>query len=200
MKTSNKSHKIAILGEHPDNDAEAFRVLLEKRPYPKVQFSVPIRQLRGGDLKVPLAVARYIKNAMREKDIDNFIILHDLDGVLSETEKVRMMDEWFDKLNKAIDNIGIFYLVVAETEALLLADIETVNKRYSTKLKKYGNPMMVSDPKKELREKTEKSKSKYEPSHCNNLMENISFQEVYKNHKGERSFQSFIDELDEIFK
>jgi hypothetical protein len=42
MKTKRKRLKIAILGEHPDNDANAFRTLLEKRPYPEVQFVVPM--------------------------------------------------------------------------------------------------------------------------------------------------------------
>jgi Domain of unknown function (DUF4276) len=202
MKSKIKPFNIAILGEHPDNDAEAFRTLLEKRPYPKIQFSVPIRNLRGDDLKVTPVVIRYINDVMKEKNIDKFILVHDLDGLLSETVKVRKMDEWFEKINKGIDKKGIFYLVVAETETLLLSDIDIINKRYGTKLKKYGNPMMISDPKKELKDETSKinEKTKYHQNHCTDLMEKISFQEVYKNHKGERSFQAFIDDLDEIFK
>jgi hypothetical protein len=198
MKTTKKRYKIAILGEHPDNDAEAFRALLEKRPYPDVQFSVPIRSLRGGDLDIPNAVARYINNVQRENQHDKFILLRDLDGILSEAEKVRKKDDWFNKVNKGINNCGIFCLVIAETEALLLSDIDTINKRYGTKLKKYGNPMMISDPKKELKEETEKvnAKTKYHPKHCSDLMGKITFQEVYKNHKGERSFQEFIHVLD----
>ena len=200
MKNKQKRLKIAILGEHPDNDAEAFRTLLEKRPYPNAQFDIPIRNLRGGQLDVPAAVIRQIKNVKREKSIDKFIIVRDLDGILSERDKVKNRDEWFQKVNKGIDESGIFYLAIAETEALLLSDIETINKKYGTKLPQHANPISIPDPKKELKTKTEKSKSPYEPKHCGDIMKEIDFQKVLKNHKGERSFQAFISDLDDILK
>jgi Domain of unknown function (DUF4276) len=200
MKNKEKRLKIAILGEHPDNDAEAFRTLLEKRPYPNAQFDIPIRNLRGGQLDVPAAVIRQIKNVKREKSIDKFIIVRDLDGVLSEKHKVKNRDEWFQKVNQGIDGNGIFYLAIAETEALLLPDIETINKKYGTKLSQHANPINIADPKKELKTKTEKSKSPYEPKHCGDIMKEINFQKVLDNHNGERSFQAFISDLDDILK
>jgi hypothetical protein len=112
MKNKEKRLKIAILGEHPDNDAESFRTLLEKRPYPNAQFDIPIRNLRGGQLDVPAAVVRQIKNVKREKSIDKFIIIRDLDGILLESEKVKSRDEWFQKVNQGIDGNGIFYLLL----------------------------------------------------------------------------------------
>lgn len=200
MKNKQKRLKIAILGEHPDNDSEAFRTLLEKRPYPNTQFDIPIRNLRGGQLDVPAAVIRQIKNVKREKSIDKFIIVRDLDGILSESDKVKSRDDWFQKLNQGIDGNGIFYLAIAETEALLLSDIETINKKYGTKLSQHANPIKIADPKKELKTKTEKSKSPYEPKHCGDIMKEINFQKVLDNHKGDRSFQAFIAELDKVLK
>ena len=200
MKNKQKRLKIAILGEHPDNDSEAFRTLLEKRPYPSTQFDIPIRNLRGGQLDVPAAVIRQIKNVKREKSIDKFIIVRDLDGILSESDKVKSRDDWFQKLNQGIDGNGIFYLAIAETEALLLSDIETINKKYGTKLSQHANPIKIADPKKELKTKTEKSKSPYEPKHCGDIMKEINFQKVLNNHKGDRSFQAFIAELDKVLK
>ena len=200
MKNKQKRLKIAILGEHPDNDSEAFRTLLEKRPYPSTQFDIPIRNLRGGQLDVPAAVIRQIKNVKREKSIDKFIIVRDLDGILSESDKVKSRDDWFQKLNQGIDGNGIFYLAIAETEALLLSDIETINKKYGTKLSQHANPIKIADPKKELKTKIEKSKSPYEPKHCGDIMKEINFQKVLNNHKGYRSFRAFISDLDEILK
>ena len=60
--------------------------------------------------------------------------------------------------------------------------------------------MVIADPKKELKTKTEKSKNSYEPNHCGDIMKKINFQKVFDNHKGERSFQAFIEELDEILR
>lgn len=201
MKNKQKRLKIAILGEHPDNDAEAFRTLLEKRPYPSVQFYIPIRNMRGGQLDVPAAVIRQIKNVIREQSFDKFIIVRDLDGVLSETDKVSRRDEWFHKVNQGIDGNGIFFLAIAETEALLLSDIETINKKYGTKLLQHANPISIADPKKELKTETgKKSKNPYEPKHCGDIMKEINFQKVLNNHKGDRSFQNFISELDEVLK
>jgi Domain of unknown function (DUF4276) len=200
MKNKEKRLKIAISGEHPDNDAEAFRTLLEKRPYPNAQFDIPIRNLRGSQLDVPAAVIRQIKNVKREKSIDKFIIVRDLDGVISENHKVKNRDEWFQKVNQGIDGNGIFYLAIAETEALLLSDIETINKKYGTKLPQHANPINIADPKKEWKTKTEKSKLPYEPKHCGDIMKEIDFQKVLKNHNGERSFKAFISDLDDILK
>ena len=200
MKNKAKRLKIAILGEHPDNDAEAFRTLLEKRPYPNAQFDIPIRNLRGGQFDVPTAVVRQIKNVKREQSFDKFIIIRDLDGILSESHKVKNRDDWFKKVNQGIDGSGIFYLAIAETEALLLSDIQTINKKYGTQLTQYPNPINIADPKKELQSKTEKSKNRYEPNHCGDIMQEITFQKVFDNHKGERSFQAFIKELDGILK
>lgn len=199
MKNKAKRLKIAILGEHPDNDAEAFRTLLEKRPYPNAQFDIPIRNLRGGQFDVPTAVVRQIKNVKREQSFDKFIIIRDLDGILSESHKVKNRDDWFKKVNQGIDGSGIFYLAIAETEALLLSDIETINKKYGIKLTQYPNPINIADPKKELKTETgKKSKNPYEPNHCGDIMQAITFQKVFDNHKGERSFQAFIKELDEL--
>jgi hypothetical protein len=89
-------------------------------------------------------------------------------------------------------------LAIAEMEALLLADIEHLNAFFKLKLTKYANPITIQDPKKELKLKTAKSKKPYTENMCNDIMENISFKNVFGNHKGVRSFQDFIKKLDDV--
>jgi hypothetical protein len=38
-------------------------------------------------------------------------------------------------------------------------------------------------------------KGKYDETHAPNIFEKLDFETVYKNHKGERSFQTFAAEL-----
>ncbi len=194
MKLHNKTLKIAIFGENPSNDAASFRLLLEKRPYPNVQFSVPFQNVRNKDIKNSGKIARIINNI---KTVDRFIIIRDLDGLVAEKEKLQQCDEWFNTLNKAIGQKGIFYLTVAQMEALLLSDIPTLNQHYGTTMK-YRQAIKIPDPKKVLKENTATSKKQYHENHCRDLMSKINFETVFQKHTGERSFNAFIQTLDEL--
>jgi hypothetical protein len=198
MKIKPTKKRIAILGENPDNDSDAFRYLLEQRPYPLVQFSVPIRNIKGGQMDVPLAVVRHIKAALQRESFENIILIRDLDDVLSNQTALQTKDDWFSIINKELNGKGIFYLAIAETEALFLADVKSLNKIYKLTLKPYGNPMSLKDPKEELQKQTSKSKNPYKENVALEIMKKMDFQTIYDNHKGKRSFQSFINELDEI--
>jgi hypothetical protein len=202
MRPQTKKIKVGILGEHPENDAEAFKILLSKRPYDNVQFVVPIRGLLGDQLKNIKAVVRQLKLHILQDELTHFIIIHDLDGIVSEIDKIAFWDDWFAAINKEIANCGIFYLVIAETEALILSDVKAVNNHFGTKLKPYKNPMSMSDPKKELREQTGKVnlKKRYDMYMARDIFNKLDFQAVYQNHKGKRSFQEFIHQLDDILK
>jgi hypothetical protein len=193
-----KKIKIGIVGENPVNDAAAFRTLLNKRGYKDVQFVIVGRNLEGGQLDNTQALIRRLLPDIKSDNLSFIIVVRDLDGILQETEKVRKRDEWFVKINKGVDNIAIFYLAIAEMEALLLADIDQLNAFFKLKLPKYHNPIAIQDPKRELKLKTAKSKKPYVENMCNDIMEKISFDNVFDNHKGDRSFQDFIKKLDGV--
>jgi hypothetical protein len=126
------------------------------------------------------------------------IFIRDLDGVFSEKEKVTIRDKWFNRADKIIQNKGFFFLAIAEMEALILSDMDKVNELYKLKLKAINNPMTEKDPKKKLMQLTEKTKrGKYTENDAPSIFKELVFKTVYKNHKGERSFQTFADELKE---
>ena len=204
MKKNTKSDKIkvGIVGEHPQNDCEALRHLLVAKACPDVQFIIITKRLRGGDFDdeqnggASKKFLRLLEEEMADEDLNHVIFVRDLDGVLSEKSKVQVRDRWFNQANKTIDGKGIFFLAIAEMEALILADIDTFNKIYGLNVKPVGNPMADKDPKKTLMQLTEKTKrGKYSMSDAPHIFKSIVFQTVYKNHKGDRSFQTFADEL-----
>jgi Domain of unknown function (DUF4276) len=193
-----KKIKIGIVGENPVNDAATFRTLLNKRGYKDVQFVIVGRNLEGGQLDNTQALIRRLLPDIKSDNLAFIIVVRDLDGILEEKEKVRKRDEWFAKINKGVDSIAIFYLAIAEMEALLLADVDQLNAFFKLKLPKYNNPIAIQDPKRELKLKTAKSKKPYTENMCNDIMEKISFDSVFENHKGDRSFQDFIKKLDGV--
>ena len=88
------------------------------------------------------------------------------------------------------------FIVIYEQEALILADIQAFNTIYKTAHTFTGNPLFKSEPKELLKQWTRKSKRKYEESDTPEIFQQLNFQKVYKNHKGENSFQSFIIALE----
>jgi hypothetical protein len=204
MKKNTKSDKIkvGIVGEHPQNDCDALRHLLVPKARNGVQFIVITKQLHGSDLDdeqnggASRKFLRLLEVEMEDEDLSHVIFVRDLDGVLSEKNKVQVRDRWFNQANKTIEGKGIFFLAIAEMEALILADIETFNKIYGLKTKSVGNPMADKDPKKTLMQLTERTKrGKYAENNAPDIFKSIDFQTVYRNHKGDRSFQTFADEL-----
>jgi hypothetical protein len=188
-----KKIKIGIVGEHPKNDSEALRVLLEPFVVEGVQFKVVAKNFKGGQLD-----GEKFFNSLETEvfDLDWVILSRDLDGIFSESTKLAKRDKWFLKANKNADKKGIFFLAIAEMEALILADIQTFNKMYGIDIKPIGNPMMVPKPKEKLEGFSNKSKrGKYQENDATDIFKALNFRTIYDNHKGERSFQAFAKEL-----
>ena len=191
-----KQIRIGILGEHPSNDSEALCHLLRPFASENVQFKVILKKLRGSQLDNERMFLQSLASDFLSEDLHYVILIRDLDGLLSEKSKIKDRDNWFKKANTFINNQGIFFLAIAEMEALILADIRTFNKMYSIDIKPIGNPMATSKPKEDLQRFSNKSKrGKYEENHAVNIFKTLNFNTVYDNHKGERSFQAFANEL-----
>ncbi|MEN9609952.1 MAG: hypothetical protein RLZZ628_766 [Bacteroidota bacterium] len=197
MKPSKRKSKIKIgvVGENSMNDSEALITLLRKKAFENIDFQFITKKLKGSGLD-GVKFFKLLEDEMVR--FDKIIFIRDADGVLDEQilAKKHIRDEWFRKADKAIGGKGIFFLAIAEMEALILADINAFNTFYGTKQQFQGNPMMVEKPKETLKNWSDKSKKgKYHETHAPDIFEKLDFETVYKNHKGERSFQTFADEL-----
>ena len=196
-----KKIKVGVIGENYDNDAVALCTLLHKRYSENTYFkALKIKGVTADNIESASAVGRRVIGEIAKEELKYVICMKDLDETIDNGLKLAIKDTWFATYKKVVGKQAICYLAIAETEALLLSDIETINKKYGTKLIQHANPINIADPKKELQSKTEKSKNPYEPNHCGDIMQAITFQKLFDNHRGERSFQAFIKELDGILK
>ena len=197
-----KKIKVGVIGENYDNDAVALCTLLHKRYSENTYFkALKIKGVTADNTESASAVGRRVIGEIAKEELKYVICMKDLDDTIDNVLKLAIKDTWFATYKKVVGKQAICYLAIAETEALLLSDIETINKKYGTKLIQHANPINIEDPKKELKTETgKKSKNPYEPNHCGDIMQAITFQKVFDNHKGERSFQAFIKALDGILK
>jgi Domain of unknown function (DUF4276) len=188
-----KKIKVGIVGEHPQNDSEALRLFLTPLANEGVQFKIVLKNFEGSHLDGDKFVRALVTES---RDLDYIILVRDLDGLLSEIEKIKKRNAWFNAANNRIFNKGIFFLAIYEMEALILSDVTVLNKIYGLTMKPVGNPMMIADSKGHLKRVTDKSKKgKYDVNHALDIFKSLNFKTVYDTHKGERSFQSFADEL-----
>lgn len=197
-KTQSKpvSIKIGVVGEHPSNDSESLCQLLRPVANEHVQFTTILKKIRGSQLDNERMFFNSLKSEFLGEDLQYIIFIRDLDGLFSQKSKIKERDEWFFKANKFIENKGIFFLAIYEIEALILADIDGFNAYYGLKTKPVGDPMTKSEPKEMLKKLTSKTqKGEYKESDALAIFKNLNLKNIYKNHKGERSFQAFIDEL-----
>jgi hypothetical protein len=195
MKQKIVKIKIGIVGEHPENDAFAMSLLLKPVLTEGVFFSILQRNKRGSSLDSQ-RYAYELAAEFENEEVQHLIVIRDLDGFISQTDLVKKKEEWFDKINSKVNGKGIFFLAIYEMEALILADIESLNKYYKLKEKPLGNPMSKTNAKEFLQQLTAKTqKGKYSESDSPKIFENLIFANVYKNHKGDRSFQTFANNL-----
>jgi hypothetical protein len=196
--------KIGIMGEHPQNDSDALRHLLEQRRCDDIQFKIILKNLNGSDFDDEQnggASKKFLKLLKMEFDKENLakaILVRDADEVISDSilQKKHKRDKWFKQANQTIDEKGILFLAVYEMEALILADIDTFNDMYNLAAKAIGNPMKIEDPKAVLKKLSAKAKrGVYKEQDAPEIFKRLNFKTVYKKHQGERSFQSFADEL-----
>jgi hypothetical protein len=185
--------KVGIVGEHPTNDSQALQVLLNKVAKTDIHFSTYPKKFDGGQLDGQ----KFLRTLKVEAQfLDWIILVRDLDGFLSHSIKLKEKEKWFQICNDISNNKGIFFLVVYEMEALILADIDSFNQYYGLKTKPIGNPLLKENPKELLEKLTAKTqKGKYDENDAIKIFQILDFNTIYKTHKGEYSFQSFADEL-----
>lgn len=189
--------RIGIFGENFENDACALKALLERNTYNwEVNFFPIIKSLTGGQLENVRKLKKRIEAEIAINRLNYVVCMRDLDALPTETGKIKLKQEWYRKLE--MGNIGIFFLVIVEAEAMILADIETFNKKYDVSISPIPSPLLNGKPKEFLKQHTSKSTKKYQESHALEIFKALNFEKVYANHTGPISFKAFVDELDAI--
>jgi Domain of unknown function (DUF4276) len=195
MKHPPKKIKIGIVGEDPNNDALALSHLLRTVVLEGVQFAVMQKNIRGSQLD-SVKFLKTLKAEFKAEQPKHIIFVRDLDALLSDSSQVSTRDAWFARANEQVQNCGIFFLAIYEMEALILADIDNLNKYYRLKIKDINHPMAIEKPKEVLQKLTENTqKGRYRENDAPKIFQALAFETVYKHHKGTRSFQYFADEL-----
>ena len=198
--------KIGIIGEHPLNDSDAIKALLESsKRYEKLDLNLRIilKRMRGGDLDgkngTPSKKAiKLLQQEFKDHHFDFIIYIRDLDGLPSEKKKIEQRKKWFQLFDKLGGNKNcIFLLAIYELEALILADIKSFNQIYKSNIKFTSHPMHKEEPKEFLKNATRKNNKPYKQSDCKELFGQLDFNQILEKHKGKNSFKAFILELDE---
>lgn len=193
--------KIGIISENYFYDSEAYKILLNKHVYRKGQKEIcasfiPIGKNIEGDKLLTSKAVKTINAECEKKDIHFVILAKDLDALPSDEKKINILSKKIKDLSKQITPRVLPFIIIFEQEALILANIEAFNSIYKTNSSFNKNPKFQSNPKDFLKRLTSKSNRKYKESDTPEIFQQLDFQTVYKNHKGENSFQSFIKTLE----
>lgn len=188
--------RVGIVGENYHNDSIALKNLLERRyDISKIQFVPMLRGTTGDKLKskgIKRLLELEVVKKNKKGEINFIIFFHDLDALPGDSQKIKDVYDWFNSVK--INDLDILFLVIFESEALLLADIKTINDFYKIFINFTKSPLWQDKPKEFLYRKTGE---KYKQSDCPELFKLLNIDVVYQKHIGDISFQSFIQELDE---
>lgn len=171
--------KIGIIGEDP-NDTSSIQNLLTKK-YPKLFSCKPLLKNKRGYQLDNASTENSLKAEFATEKPDIVVFVRDVDGLVTEAEKIKKVKNWFNKLNPLVGNKGILLHNIFELEALILADIETFNKIYATTIKHQGDVTYKKEPKEFLISKTKNLKKKYKESHCPDIFKELNFDTVANN-------------------
>jgi hypothetical protein len=171
------SMKVGIIGEDPYDTTAIKNLLSRKYPY---QFKPILKQVRGHQLDSAKS-RRLLKIELMDNAYPVIIYNRDLDGLETETQKKEKVFNWFKKMDSLNTNIGILLLNIYELEALILADIDTFNRLFGTRVNFTGNPMYKKEPKEYLKEQTRKCRRKYDVSENPAIFKLLRTEEWIKN-------------------
>lgn len=179
--------KIGLVGEAP-SDTLAVKNLLERR-YSDINFQfAPLLQFINGSQLDSQKTKRFLRNEYEIQKPDIVIFIRDLDATLPNRTKLAERQDYFINSNSVVDKKGILFLHIFEIEALILADINTFNAIYNTKVEEIENAMSIEEPKEVLKKFT----SKYSISHNPEIFKELQYDNLMKC----TYFKNFIRKLD----
>ncbi|MCP4213156.1 MAG: DUF4276 family protein [bacterium] len=185
---------IGLIGEDP-YDTDSITNLLSKR-YANCIFKPILRTLKGSHLDT-LKTMTMLKKESKSERHSIIIYIRDLDGPETNKKKKREMREWFKKLEQAYPSSWIFLLNIYELEALILADIESFNRLFSSQISYKGNPMIKANPKEFLTRGTRRSRRKFKESANPDVFSKLDINKLIANCA---YFKKFIAEFDKKIK
>lgn len=190
---------IGVIGEHPNNDSEALIALLQKYVLDDWELKIcDLKGLRGSRLDNYRDFQAFLQLEKNEEKYERFIIVRDLDGLEKDKAKIKQKEEWFRRVKQIINDESYFFLIIYELEALMLCDIETLNRFFQTEMQYQGSPIKENDPKKWLINATKDAAiGRYQENMAAPIFKKLDFCKLYQNHKGSQSFQSFTVQLKE---
>lgn len=187
--------RIGIISENYNNDSKAVAYLLKKKFSEHAAFIPLLKSISGAGLDEIRKVTAILKTEIAKNKIDLLILVRDLDGLLSDKKGIKQVENWAQTIKKKLSTKQLF-IIIFELEALILADVDAFNTIYKIRYQLKTSPKFQSNPKELLKQITRKTKRKYKESDAPEIFQQLNFQKVYQNHKGEYSFQSFIKELE----
>lgn len=177
--------RIGLVGEN-EFDSRSMKHLFQEVFKEKAIFSV-VGNLKGDQVNSG-KLERILQK--EEEDYDIFIIIRDLDGFMSENEKVQERENWFVKINKAIHQKGLFLLHIQKIEALILADIQAFNSWANVNIKYEKNPMFEPKPDLFL---MRNANDKYKKSDNPEIFKKLNINMLQLNHS---EFANFMKQLE----
>jgi hypothetical protein len=199
MSPKNMCKKIiGVIGEHPNNDAEAIIALLQKYVIEEnwVLQPCPLK-IRGAQLDSLNLFAKSIQTEKEEENYERFIVVRDLDVERKEKDKVKIKnrEKWFKNISQILFHESFFFIIIYELETLILCDLDTANSYFGSKITISGLPIKINNPKEFLTSQTRNATKRYDTSHAKILCAKLDFYKLYENHQGTHSFKTFVDEL-----
>ncbi|CAN5294983.1 hypothetical protein BH09BAC1_BH09BAC1_28110 [soil metagenome] len=170
--------KVFFFGESSNDSALA--KLVAKR-FPKADCISYSGTIQGSHVDNIVRAGKAIRAKIKtDSAIKVVVLIRDLDAARTNATAYKKRDEWYKALSKEFDRKSLFLLHIQMSEALLLGDIETINECYGVKINYTKNPEGEPNPKKVLKDATEKGRRKYSENDTTELYPLLDYQKLLK--------------------
>lgn len=179
QQTLKSDFVVGLLGESP-NDTNSVRALLGQRYGERVRFVIISPEITGSQLDTAKLQKIVLINYRFQKP-DLVVVIRDLDA--PETDRRKKLERllFFRKLNKGLEQKGLFLLHIQAIEALIAADIKPFNRRYECRCEVQADPMTIHDPVAFLKRATPPNKPTYNEGHCAELLAAATYDTIVAN-------------------
>ncbi len=184
--------KIGLIGEDP-TDTGAIKHLMKQKFGKGFHFFTLSKKQTGSKMLNQAAIRAYNFEIQKHKP-NHIIVIMDADAIITEKNKIQAKQGLYNNRKKEINCNNILLLNIYELEALALADIDSFNEHYNSKVKFTGSVSHKEDPKKYLKNETDK---KYKESDCPEIFKHLQFDTVMKNCS---YFEEFIANFEDVVK
>lgn len=151
---------IGLVGEAP-SDTSSIQNLLQRK-YSHVNYFTMLNGINGSMLDNQ-KTKRLLRIEYELTKPQVVVFIRDLDGLVNEQDKIDARKKYFSDFNSVVDKKGILLLNIYEIEALIFADVDSFNLRYSSTIQFDEDPSEIKDPKGILKEGCKKYKESENP-------------------------------------